>query len=300
TSYTATCTTASSSATAVGTVTVMVPAVLSLQTSSTLVAAGTPVNLVAVGCTGTIAWSTGERVLSIVVPPTTGTNVYSATCITGPCTIATSISIQSTTACTVGLTTSSLPAGTVGQPYSATLITTGGTAPYTFSMDSNSWPTGLTLNASTGVLSGVPTTSGSFSTTLHVTDSQSCSATMPLAMLQIGTAPICSLTATVTPGLCNTASNLYTLTGTIDLSNAATGNLTVSDGSTSTVVSVAANQATASFSLTGLNSDGIVHTVSASMSGCTSTTATYTAPQSCKTTPCSSGECFPIAVERAW
>lgn len=110
--------------------------------------------------------------------------------------------------------------------------------------------------------------------------------------------PVCSLTATATPGLCNTASNLYTLTGTINLSNAVAGNLTVSDGSISTVLSVTANQSTASYSLPGLTSDGVGHTVSASLSGCGTTTITYNAPQSCATTPCPPGECFPIVVER--
>ncbi|GAB4023608.1 hypothetical protein GCM10028808_74450 [Spirosoma migulaei] len=286
TSYTATCTTASSSATAVGTVTIMVPAVLSLQTSSTLVAAGTPVNLVAVGCTGTIAWSTGERVLSIVVTPTTGTNVYSATCITGPCTTATSISIQSTTACTVSLTTSSLPIGTVGQPYSATITATGGTAPYSFSMASGSLPAGITLNPTTGVLSGIPTNSGSFSTSIRITDSQSCSAIRPLAVLQIELSPVCSLSAVVTPGNCVSATNTYSATAVVTLANPTAGVLTITNGAQSfTFATTATNSGIFTATFSGLPADGISHTVTASLPGCSTTSTTYTAPASCSATP---------------
>jgi hypothetical protein len=120
-----------------------------------------------------------------------------------------------------------------------------------------------------------------------------------LGVLNCPTTPVCSLTATAAPGICNTTSNRYTLTGTVNLSNAVAGNLTISDGNVSVLVPVAANQASASFSLTGLASDGVMHTVSASLSGCgTGTTTTYTAPQSCTVTPCPAGDCFPIAIDR--
>lgn len=51
------------------------------------------------------------------------------------------------------------PAATIGQPYSFTPTTAGGTAPCTFSMPSGTLPTGLTLNANTGAITGTPTIS---------------------------------------------------------------------------------------------------------------------------------------------
>jgi len=68
------------------------------------------------------------------------------------------------------ITTSSLANGTVGQAYSQTLSATGGSGSYTWSVSSGSLPPGLSLNASTGAVSGTPTTSGTFTFTARVTD----------------------------------------------------------------------------------------------------------------------------------
>ena len=57
------------------------------------------------------------------------------------------------------ITTDSLPNGTEGTSYSQTLTATG-TAPITWSVTSGSLPTGLTLNESTGLISGTPTSQG--------------------------------------------------------------------------------------------------------------------------------------------
>ncbi|HEY6448719.1 MAG TPA: RHS repeat-associated core domain-containing protein [Acidobacteriaceae bacterium] len=56
--------------------------------------------------------------------------------------------------------TSSLPDGQVGQAYSATLQAQGGHTPYTWSVISGSLPAGLSLNASTGAISGSPSEAG--------------------------------------------------------------------------------------------------------------------------------------------
>ncbi len=60
---------------------------------------------------------------------------------------------------TLTITTSSLPNGQINVAYSTTLAATGGTTPYTWSLTSGTLPTGLTLNAATGVVSGKPTVS---------------------------------------------------------------------------------------------------------------------------------------------
>ena len=59
-----------------------------------------------------------------------------------------------------------------GQAYSTAENATGGTGTYTFSITSGSLPPGLTLTASTGVISGKPTvTTGTYTFTTKVTDS---------------------------------------------------------------------------------------------------------------------------------
>src|SRR6185436_13822740 len=61
--------------------------------------------------------------------------------------------------------------GKVGVPYSSSIGVTGGTAPYTFALNSGSLPNGLSLNPTTGLISGTPTAAGPFSFTVKVTDS---------------------------------------------------------------------------------------------------------------------------------
>lgn len=67
--------------------------------------------------------------------------------------------------------------GLVGSPYNSALIATGGVPPYTFSIIGGALPPGLSLNASTGVISGIPTTIGAYSYTAQVVDSQGNTAT---------------------------------------------------------------------------------------------------------------------------
>jgi hypothetical protein len=70
------------------------------------------------------------------------------------------------------VTTTSLPAATSAQPYSASLAATGGIAPYSWSVTSGSLPPGLTLNFSTGQISGTPDAPGTYSFTVTVTDAE--------------------------------------------------------------------------------------------------------------------------------
>lgn len=83
---------------------------------------------------------------------------------------------------TLNITTTSLPNGQVNVAYNQGLSATGGTPPYSWSLASGSLPTGLSLNASTGAISGTPTTAATFSFTARVTDSASRTDTQALSI----------------------------------------------------------------------------------------------------------------------
>ncbi|MBX5476836.1 MAG: S8 family serine peptidase [Clostridia bacterium] len=71
----------------------------------------------------------------------------------------------------LSIATTDLPAGTVGMPYSQQLQATGGTGPYTWSVAGGSLPDGLRLDTVTGQVYGTPTTAGTATFTVQVTDS---------------------------------------------------------------------------------------------------------------------------------
>lgn len=73
-------------------------------------------------------------------------------------------------AASVTIAPPTLPAITVGVPFSQTLTATGGTAPYSFAVTAGTLPAGLTLTPA-GLLSGTPTTAQSYEFTVVATDS---------------------------------------------------------------------------------------------------------------------------------
>jgi len=78
--------------------------------------------------------------------------------------------------------------GQVSQAFISALGAVGGAPPYTFSISAGSLPTGLMINASTGAITGVPTTLGLFNYTARVVDSGAVAATTGCAIL-IAAAP---------------------------------------------------------------------------------------------------------------
>src|SRR5207237_3613174 len=68
------------------------------------------------------------------------------------------------------ITLSPLQNGNTGVAYNQTITASGGFPPYTFSVLSGALPAGLTLNSATGAITGTPTTSGTASFAIQVTD----------------------------------------------------------------------------------------------------------------------------------
>jgi hypothetical protein len=115
------------------------------------------------------------------------------------------------------ITTSPLPSGTVGQAYSRQIQTSGGIAPISYSIVSGALPTGLSLNSSTGMISGTPSASGNYSFTVRATDNCCTGLATPVCQqvqraftLQINTpCPALSITTT-SPLPSGTANQAYT------------------------------------------------------------------------------------------
>lgn len=63
-----------------------------------------------------------------------------------------------------------LKGGVNGTAYSETISAVGGGGGYAFAVQSGSLPTGTSLNSSTGVISGTPTVTATFSFVIRVTD----------------------------------------------------------------------------------------------------------------------------------
>ncbi len=161
-----------------------------------ITATNSPTSFGAAGLPVGLTVNTGTGVIS-GAPSVTGTfsATISATNVTGTGSQGLTITI---TAPTVSPTiTSSAPAnGTTGSAYSHSFTATG-TTPITWSISSGAAPTGLTLNGSSGILSGTPTATGSFSFVV-----QAANGTLPNATQNV---TITISAATVAPAITSTA-----------------------------------------------------------------------------------------------
>jgi len=106
-------------------------------------------------------------------------------------------------------TQSPLPTATAGQSYSVTLAASGGKQPYTWAVSAGALPAGLSLDPNTGILSGVPTRTGSFSFTVQAMDNAQATARQNFA-LTVNSVPL-SIT-TVPPLFNGTAGTPYSQT----------------------------------------------------------------------------------------
>ncbi len=118
---------------------------------------------------------------------------------------------------TITLSPTSLPGGVKTQAYPAqTLTASGGVAPTTFAVTTGALPAGLTLNSTTGVLSGTPTATGTATFTVTATDHNGFTGSQSYT-LTITAAPLTSIALTCgsTPATVPAGGTLQcTVTGT--------------------------------------------------------------------------------------
>jgi outer membrane protein assembly factor BamB len=145
--------------------------------------------LAATGGTGARTWSVASGALpaglSLSGAQVAGTPTAAGTSTVGlRVTDAAGRSSQRTFTITVtsfAITTSSLPAGVINAPYSATLAASGGSGGLTWSLQAGTLPAGLGLSTG-GVVSGTPTAGASATLTFKVTDGTGATATRALAL----------------------------------------------------------------------------------------------------------------------
>lgn len=97
------------------------------------------------------------------------------------------LTINSPACPNLSISPQSLSGGTVGTAYAQSLTASGGTAPYSFSLNTGELPPGVQINGS--ALTGTPTKNGAYSVTLKVTDANGCTATKPY-IINVGCATI--------------------------------------------------------------------------------------------------------------
>ncbi len=130
-----------------------------------------------------------------------------------------------TIAAGVAITTASLPTPVLGQAYSQTVATTGGGAPVTFAVTGGTLPAGLSLNASTGAITGTATTAGAYSLTITATDTNGLTdaKTYSGTIAAVLAAPVAGPVSIIVPA------NSSATTVTLDLSGGVADSVVVAD-----------------------------------------------------------------------
>ncbi|HEV7487911.1 MAG TPA: putative Ig domain-containing protein [Thermoanaerobaculia bacterium] len=166
--------------------------------------------------------------------------------------------------------------GTVNVAFSQNFTTTNSIGAVTFTLNSGTLPTGITLS-SAGVLSGTPTQIGSFPITVHAVDANGCSANGPTYTLTIGCQTITVTNPATTSGVAGTAfSQTFTQTNASGGATFSLNSGTLPAGLTLSAAGVLSGTPTQTgpFPITVKVTDG---------NGCTGIGATYNLVINCQT-----------------
>ena len=171
-------------------------------------------------------------------------------------------------------TNSPLPQGTTGTSYSRTLTAAGGTAPYTWSIAAGALPGGLALSSSTGVISGIPSTSGTFNFTVRVSDGSQAlhqTATKAFSLVVSAAVPVLS---SINPSRAFAGSSAFTLT--VSGTHFVSGSTVRWNGANRTTTFISVSQLTAAISASDVASRGAATVTVANPVGSASNALTFT------------------------
>ncbi|WP_312363719.1 IPT/TIG domain-containing protein [Ensifer sp.] len=181
---------------------------------------------------------------------------------TGPFTASESYSLT-LAAPAIAVAPSTLPNAAFGAAYNQTVTASGGVAPYSYSVTSGTLPQGLSLSPA-GVLSGAPTTVGTFNLTISATDAATgtgpFTGTQSYALVVDQVLPIAN--AVTTTVAANSAANGITLAITggvadsVAVVSPATNGMATASGTTISYTPTAGYSGTDSFTYTATNAAG--------------------------------------------
>jgi len=190
----------------------------------------------------------------------------------------------------ITLSPGSLSNGTVGTPYSATLSSTGGTAPYSYTITSGSLPTGLSLNTGTGAISGIPSVAGAYNLTITATDTNSATRSQAYSITIGAQVPVSTAVIAVVPA--NSSLNPITLNisggaaTSVAVASAASHGTATASGTSISYTPAAGFSGADSFTYTATNASGTSSpaTVSITVSAPTLTITPTTLPNGTQST----------------
>jgi len=221
--------------------------------------------------TSQVTWASSNSSVAAI----NSTGLATGTAVGGSTISATKGSVSGSTTLTVQpvpvkIITTSLPGGTVGVAYSATLAASGGISPYTWSLiGSGALPGGLSLSTGGGI-TGTPTSSGIFNFVVQAADSATppATASMGLSITINATPPPLSVTTTAPAAGAGSVSTGSAVSVTFN--NAL--NATTVNASTFTLIAGSAS-VSGSYSVTG---NTATFTPGSSLAASTTYTATLT------------------------
>jgi hypothetical protein len=135
-------------------------------------------------------------------PTSAGTSYFTATVVDGgsPAQTRSVALVLAVAPTSLTITTSTLSSGMTGTAYARTMQSSGGTAPYSWSVTTGSLPAGIALSGS-GSISGMPTASGTFNFSATVRDSSSPAQSQSVALvLTVASPPLAITSSTLASG----------------------------------------------------------------------------------------------------